>query len=241
MKLLQSIFLRALCAIITGVLIIKYREETVQWIVIAIGVLFFLTGIISLAGHYMAMRKPAKVQVYDAEGKPIEARKPVFPVIGLGSLLLGVVLAMLPETFSPWLVYILAGVLVVGAIGQFMHLSTVLKFAHVGLVYWLLPSVVLLVGVVAIIRPAFMGENALFIIGWTMVVYGIVEFVCALKVRNERRKYDAAHPSLPRETPSATTPLPAAEEAVEPQSVDETIETAVVSAPDDVVQKAENA
>ena len=39
MKVLQSSLFRALCAIIVGVLLIKYREDTVTWITIAMGVL----------------------------------------------------------------------------------------------------------------------------------------------------------------------------------------------------------
>ena len=38
MKVFQSSVVRALCAIIVGALIVKYRELTVTWITIAIGV-----------------------------------------------------------------------------------------------------------------------------------------------------------------------------------------------------------
>lgn len=49
MKVIHSSIFRAVCAIIVGVLLIQYREQTVTWITIAIGVLFFLSGVISLA------------------------------------------------------------------------------------------------------------------------------------------------------------------------------------------------
>ena len=42
MKILQSSFFRSLCAIVVGVLLIQYREETVRWITILMGVMFFL-------------------------------------------------------------------------------------------------------------------------------------------------------------------------------------------------------
>lgn len=40
MKVIHSSIFRAVCAIIVGVLLIQYREQTVTWITIAIGVLF---------------------------------------------------------------------------------------------------------------------------------------------------------------------------------------------------------
>ena len=43
MKVVHSSLFRAVCAIIIGVLLIQYREQTVTWITIAIGVLFFLS------------------------------------------------------------------------------------------------------------------------------------------------------------------------------------------------------
>lgn len=40
MQIIQSSLARALSAIIMGVLLIKYREETVTWLTIVIGILF---------------------------------------------------------------------------------------------------------------------------------------------------------------------------------------------------------
>ena len=48
MKVIHSSFFRAICAIIVGALLIQYREQTVTWITIAVGVLFFLSGVISV-------------------------------------------------------------------------------------------------------------------------------------------------------------------------------------------------
>ena len=72
MKVVHSSFFRALCAIIVGALLIQYREQMVTWITIAIGVLFFLSGVISIATYFSAKRNASKVGiVYDANGKQI--------------------------------------------------------------------------------------------------------------------------------------------------------------------------
>ena len=60
MKVIQSSLFRALCAIIVGALLIQYREQTVTWITIAIGVLFFLSGVFSLLSYMSAKRSSSQ-------------------------------------------------------------------------------------------------------------------------------------------------------------------------------------
>ena len=48
MKILQSSLVRAVMAFAVGALIIKYREETVHWLTVVIGALFFVSGLISV-------------------------------------------------------------------------------------------------------------------------------------------------------------------------------------------------
>ena len=105
MKVVHSSLFRAVCAIIIGVLLIQYREQTVTWITIAIGVLFFLSGAISLISYFSAKRTAEKMQgqmLSDANGKQIIGIKPNFPIVGLGSLILGMILALMPNVFIAW-------------------------------------------------------------------------------------------------------------------------------------------
>ena len=115
MKVVHSSMFRALCAIIVGVLLIQYREQTVTWITIAIGVLFFLSGVISLASYYSAKRAAEKMQgqvLYDSNGKPLMGIVPKFPLVGVGSVVLGIILAAMPNMFISWLMFILSAILV---------------------------------------------------------------------------------------------------------------------------------
>ncbi|MBQ1649622.1 MAG: DUF308 domain-containing protein, partial [Prevotella sp.] len=48
MKIIQYSVFRALCAIAVGALLVKYREDMVEWMTIAIGVLFFLSGLTAM-------------------------------------------------------------------------------------------------------------------------------------------------------------------------------------------------
>ena len=190
MKVIHSSIFRAVCAIIVGVLLIQYREQTVTWITIAIGVLSFLSGVISLASYWAAKRNAEKMQgqiLSDSNGKPIMGMIPKFPLVSVGSLILGLLLALMPQVFIAWLMFILAFILILGALTQFVNLASAAKMGRVGILFWLFPSALLLLGLLAIIKPSAIASAPLFIIGWGMLIYGVVELLNAFKVSNNKR------------------------------------------------------
>ena len=190
MKVIHSSIFRAVCAIIVGVLLIQYREQTVTWITIAIGVLFFLSGVISLASYWAAKRNAEKMQgqiLSDSNGKPIMGMMPKFPLVSVGSLILGLLLALMPQVFIAWLMFILAFILILGALTQFVNLASAAKMGRVGILFWLFPSVLLLLGLLTIIKPSAIASAPLLIIGWGMLIYGFVELLNAFKISNNKR------------------------------------------------------
>ena len=131
MKIFQSSVFRAICAIAIGIMLIKYPDNTVTWITIVIGVLFLLSGIISLVVYYHSLRQYSKqeslsggVYITDSEGQRIEIPKPTFPIVGVGSAILGLLLALTPNVFVTGLMYIIGGILVLGAVNQFRRFIT---------------------------------------------------------------------------------------------------------------------
>lgn len=187
MKTMLSSVLRAVCAIVVGVLLVKYREQTVEWITIAIGVLFFVSGVFSCVTYFVARGKQGDVEVYDADGRKLSGVKPVFPIVGVGSLILGLILAVMPNAFITYLVYILAAILILGAVSQFVNLISASRFARIGFYFWIMPALTLLIGIVAVVSPSAIASAPLFVIGWTMIVYGVVELVNTLKIYQLRR------------------------------------------------------
>ena len=118
MKILQSSVFRAICAIAVGIMLVKYPGNTVTWITIAIGVLFLLSGIISVVVYVHTLKQVAKQEVMpdgayltDAEGNRMTIIKPTFPIVGIGSLILGLLLALTPNVFATALMYIIGGIL----------------------------------------------------------------------------------------------------------------------------------
>ena len=158
MKVIQSSLFRALCAIIIGALLIQYREQTVTWITIAIGVLFFLSGVFSLLSYMSAKRSAEKMKgqyLYDAQGNQIIGMRPNFPLVGLGSLIFGLVLALMPNVFIAWLMFILSTILIMGALTQMANLVSAAKMGRVGIVYWLMPYTPAAVGPVYPLQAIF--------------------------------------------------------------------------------------
>lgn len=152
----------------------------------------FLSGAISLISYFSAKRTAEKMQgqmLSDANGKQIIGIKPNFPIVGLGSLILGMILALMPNVFIAWLMFILSAILILGAITQMANLVTAAKMGRVGIIYWLMPSALLLLGILAVIKPSALASAPLLIIGWAMLVYGVVECANAFKISNNRRNW----------------------------------------------------
>lgn len=215
MKIFQSSLFRALCAIIVGALLLKYREETVTWITILIGVLFLLSGIVSVVAYFTARKRMTDVEVFDAEGNQIAGGSPTFPIVGFGSIILGLILALNPHMFINTLMYILAGVLILGAINQYASLAKVRRYGHLPFGYWICPSLILLAGAVIILRPQWVASAPLVIIGAFMILYGVVECINALKIHAERKKMERQQAeALPEGTADegVSTETPATEE-----------------------------
>ena len=161
MKTLQSSLIRAIVAIIVGTLIIKYREETVRWLTIACGTLFFISGLISCAVYY-SNRKSVKEQM-NAEGKSIT-----------------------PATTG--LMYTLAAILILGAVNQYINLGMASRWYHVGWFYWLLPTIILLIALFVIFKPFEVAAAPLFILGWCMLLYGVAECLSGIKAHKAERQ-----------------------------------------------------
>ena len=199
MKIFQSSVFRAICAIAIGIMLIKYPDNTVTWITIVIGVMFLLSGIISLVVYYHSLRQyskqeslPGGAYITDSEGQRIEIPKPTFPIVGVGSAILGLLLALTPNVFVKGLMYIIGGILVLGAVNQFMNLLNARRFGKIGFGYWILPCIILLTGLYVIIRPMDPPAMAMLILGWCTLVYGVTELINAIKIHNEKRKFAKA-------------------------------------------------
>ena len=185
MKIFQSSIFRAISAIAIGILLIKYPDNTVTWMTVAIGILFLLSGLISVIVYVNARRNVSEYKITDAEGNVIAGTQPTFPIVGVGSLILGALLALTPNVFITALMYIIGGILILGAINQYMSLVNARRYGKVGFG----------------IKPMAPANMAMLVLGWCSLLYGVTEMINSLKFHNDRRKFRQAQEAAAEESP----------------------------------------
>ena len=188
MKLLQSSIFRALCSIVIGILLLKYPDNSVTWLTMAIGILFLLSGIIALISYWNAKRHAGEYTIIDAEGHVISGTQPAFPLVGIGSVLLGLTLVLAPGMFVHWLMYILGAMLILGSINQLIVLVVARRYGSISTFFWIAPIVLLIAGILIFVKPMKSAELPMIILGWCMLVYGVTETINSLMVYSLRRQ-----------------------------------------------------
>ena len=196
MKVLQISAIRAIIVLVTGFLLVRYREETMTWMTITVGILFLLSGLVSCIAYYFEKEKVAKktVKAEQQEGQQEEEnlKLPSFPIAGVGSIALGIILAVMPNTFITWVVYILAVLLILGAVNQFMNLARSRQYARVPVYMWLFPTVILAIAILLISKPIETAQLPLLVLGWAFMYYGVLEFILIIRMYLVRKSYEKA-------------------------------------------------
>lgn len=194
MKVLQISAVRAIIVLVTGFLLVKYREDTMTWMTITVGVLFLISGLVACMVYYFekekVAKKTAKAALQEGQQEEEDLKSPSFPIAGVGSIVLGIILAVMPNTFTTWMVYILSALLILGAVNQFMNLARSRQYARVPMYMWVFPTISMVVAILLISRP--IETDALFftlkVIGWAFMYYGVLEFVLIIRMYLVDRK-----------------------------------------------------
>jgi len=172
-KTINYFMLRSVFAILLGVLLITMPENIISLIVIAVGILFIIPGIITLVGYFSSSKE----------------QRPDLPVLfaGVGCLLFGILLVILPNFFEKILMILLGIVLLIGATEQIVSLIRARKMIHVNIpvYFYIVPLLIMIVGIIALFRPFETSHFIVVVIGISCVIYGIMEFVFWIKFRRE--------------------------------------------------------
>ena len=196
MKVLQISAIRAIIVLVTGFLLIRYREETMTWMTITVGILFLLSGLVSCIAYYFekekVAKKTAKAEQQEGQEEEENLKSPSFPIAGVGSIALGIILAVMPNTFITWVVYILAALLILGAVNQFMNLARSRQYARVPVYMWLFPTVILAIAILLISKPIETAQLPLLVLGWAFMYYGVLEFILIIRMYLVRKSYEKA-------------------------------------------------
>lgn len=172
MKTMNYSLIRTICALIIGLVLVLWPDTAVQYIVITVGVLFLIPGLISLISYFGAKSEPG-----------ISRR---FPIEGVGSLLFGLWLVVMPGFFADVLMFLLGFILILGGVQQIASLSMARRWAVVPASYYVIPSLILIAGVVALFNPTGVRNTAFMIIGISSLVYAVSELVNWFKFSRRR-------------------------------------------------------
>lgn len=196
MKVLQISAIRAIIVLVTGFLLVRYREETMTWMTITVGILFLLSGLVSCIAYYFekekVAKKTAKAEQQEGQEEEENLKSPSFPIAGVGSIALGIILAVMPNTFITWVVYILAALLILGAVNQFMNLARSRQYARVPVYMWIFPTVILAIAILLISKPIETAQLPLLVLGWAFMYYGVLEFILIIRMYLVRKSYEKA-------------------------------------------------
>ena len=172
MKNINYAFLRAICALVAGVVLVMFPNEAGNYFVITIVALFMLPSLIGLIS-YFTHRKD-----YPA----------FFPVDSVGGLLFGLLLMLMPGFFANFLTFVLGFFLLIGGIQQLSMLIAARHWSSVPIGYFIVPSLIFLAGIYALVNPNGTRNTAVIGIGVACIIYAIFELINWFKFTRIRPK-----------------------------------------------------
>ena len=171
MKAINYSTLRSIFALVLGVLLVMWPDVAINYLVITIGVLFLIPGLISLIGYF--------------SGENREEVKRMFPVAGLGSILFGLWLMIMPSFFVNILMYVLGFILILGGIQQISSLVSARKWTSVPLGFYVVPVLILIAGIIVVVNPFTVASAAFILLGISCIVYALSELFNGIKFRHK--------------------------------------------------------
>ena len=172
MKGLSYSFLRAICALVIGLVLVMFPDQAGDYLVITVGVVFLVPSFISIIGYFV-------------QSTEMRSR---FPVEGMGSLLFGLWLIIMPGFFADLLTFVLGFILVMGGVQQIASLSAARRWMPVPGGFYVVPVLILLAGLVALFNPTGVRSTAFIIIGISSLVYAASELLNWFKFTRRRPK-----------------------------------------------------
>lgn len=164
--------IRCICALVIGVLLVAWPEAAIIYLVITIGVLFLVPGLISVFGYLTAGKQSSRS----------------FPVAGLGSLLFGLWLMIMPAFFVGILMYVLGAILVLAGISQIVNLSAARSWTVVPGGFFVIPVLVLIAGIVVLFNPFTAATVPFIILGVSSIIYGLSDLISITRFREKKEK-----------------------------------------------------
>ncbi|WP_321480526.1 DUF308 domain-containing protein [uncultured Bacteroides sp.] len=180
MKKINGFLMRSVTALIIGLVLVVWPDVAIDYLVITIGVLFILPGLLVTLGYLTAKHPEMKRR---------------FPIEGVGSVLFGLWLVIMPGFFADVLMLLLGFILMMGGIQQLSSLFLARKWVSVPAGYYIIPLLIALAGLFVVVNPTGVRNTAFVIIGITCLVYALSDLLNWFRFMRQK----------PKPTPSDTS------------------------------------
>lgn len=181
--------LRALTAIAIGVVMVMSKANALNIAVRVIAVFLVASGVVS-----------ALVGIKNKQNGTL-------PLMGFNAIvdvLLGLMLFLFPGFFAGLLIYLIAFALLGFGVFQLISLVSANRVMKVGVMAFVLPVIVMFLGMFLLVNPSFIGEAIGIVAGAALIVYGVSELLSSWKMKKAIDEYEIKYPEkddTPRETP----------------------------------------
>lgn len=173
MKSLSNSFLRVICALVIGLVLVANPSNAGDFFVRVIGIALLVPSLISIIGHF----------VQNPETRPR------FPIEGVGCALFGLWLILAPGTFQEILAYILGAILVIAGVHQLFSLWMARKWTRVPGAFYILPLLIFLAGLFALFNTSATKNLFYMVVGISCLVYALSELVNWFRFTRIRPKH----------------------------------------------------
>ena len=167
--------LRAVVAIIIGIVMVVSRTNALELAVRIIAALLVASGLVSFIYGYI---------------KRTDGAMGLMGFNAVVDILLGILIFLYPGAVANIMIYIVGFLLLGFGIFQILSLLSANRVLRLGLVSFILPFVVTAAGAFLIARPAFLGEAIGICAGVALIIYGISELLSSKRMRKAMDESD---------------------------------------------------
>ena len=162
----------SILTIIVGSILIIWPELALSYIVIVIGLLFLISGLSAAISYWANKNSDGNSYTY-------------LLFTGIGSTLFGLWLILMPQFFVNILMFVMGGILVLAGIQQLGELIIQRKNVIVPFAFFILPTLVLLAGILILFNPFSTATSVVVIFGVSAVLYGIAGLINGYKAKKQ--------------------------------------------------------
>ena len=160
--------LRAVVAIVVGVVMVASKANAVELAVRVIAALLVASGLVSFIYGYM---------------KRADGAMSLMGFNAIVDIVLGVLIFLFPAVVANLMIYIVGFLLLGFGLFQIIALLSVSRVLGFRLFSFILPVLVTAAGAFLIARPSFLGEAIGIVAGVSLIIYGASELLSSRKMR----------------------------------------------------------